>query len=119
VAISSEDVEVTSRVEIGRVAITSGGVGRDTSKGIGVLFSRGASVGSTKLKSGLSASSHRLVVGVEALVSVLDQERLLHGDTRRRCEPIFLSLTFNDRFLLVQLLLLGRASVLELHERST
>lgn len=60
--ISSEDVEVARRVDVGGVAITSGGVGRDKSEGVGRFLSGGASVGSTELKSGLGASSHGLVV---------------------------------------------------------
>lgn len=118
-AVSSENIEVSVSIDVARMAIACGRTGRDHPEGVGGLLGGGAGVGSTKLESSLSASSHCLVVCVEALVSVLDEERLLHRDTGGGGEAILLHLTFDCRLLVLNSLLLRRASMLELHERPT
>lgn len=117
--ISSENVEVSVSIDVARVAIAGRGTGRDHSEGVGRVLGGGAGVGSTELESSLSASSHCLVVCVEALVSVLDEEGLLHRDTGGGGEAILLHVTFDRRLFVLDSLLLRRASVLELHERPT
>lgn len=117
--ISSENVDSTAVVNVSRVAITSGRAGRNESKGVGRLLGGGASVGSTELETSLGTSSHCLVICVKTLISVLDEERLLHGDTGGRCEAIFLGVTLNHGFLGVQFHLFRRASMLELHQGAT
>jgi len=118
-AVSSEDKKIAVFIHVARVAITSSRAPRDHSDSVGILLGGRASVGATELESSLGSSSHGLVVGVEALVSVLDEEGLLHGNARGRRQAVLLFFSFDLGFLLVQLLLLGRASVLHLHERST
>jgi len=118
-AVSSEDKQIAVLTNVSGVTITSSRAARDHSEGIRILLGGRASVGATELESSLSSSSHGLVVRVEALVSILDEEGLLHGDARGRRQAVLLFFAFDLGFLLVQLLLLRRATVLHLHERST
>lgn len=75
-AVSAEDVHVVVLVDVSAVAVTSSGPARHHAE-LGLTHGW---VACHSESSSLSTLAHLLIVGVEGVVSVLDDERLLHRD---------------------------------------
>ena len=75
-AVSAEDVHVVVLVDIRRVSVTGG---RPSANHAKLGLAHGGIAGGCKVAC-LSALAHLLVVGIESVVGVLDDERLLHRD---------------------------------------